>query len=177
MEDRTQKIAGKDIITNSSKANIVLVHGACADGSSWSKVIPILHNAGHKVIAVQLPLHSLADDVATVKRAIDVIGGPVILVGHSYGGFVITNAAYNNPNVKGLVYIAAQAPNEGQSLGDFFDTKKFPKDLLLIDGGGFAYINPAIFTEAIAQDVNPIEAETWPLCKNHLTHQYLLSRT
>jgi pimeloyl-ACP methyl ester carboxylesterase len=62
---------------------------------------------------VQLPLHSLADDVATTKRAIDLIGGPVILVGHSYGGFVITNAAYNNPNVKGLVYIAAFAPQEG----------------------------------------------------------------
>ena len=61
-------------------------------GSSWGKVIPILHNGGHKVIAVQLPLNSLADDVATVKRAIDLISGPVILVGHSHGGFVITNA-------------------------------------------------------------------------------------
>ena len=72
--------------------NIVLVHGIWADGSSWNKVIPILKNAGHKIIAVQLPLHSLADDVATVKRAIDLVGGPVTLVGHSYGGFVITNA-------------------------------------------------------------------------------------
>ena len=87
--------------------NIVLVHGTWVDGSSWSKVIPILQNAGHRVIAVQLPLHSLADDVATVKRAIDLVGAPVLLVGHSYGGFVITNATYNNPNVKGLVYIAA----------------------------------------------------------------------
>jgi pimeloyl-ACP methyl ester carboxylesterase len=66
--------------------NIVLVHGAWADGSSWSKEIPILKNAGHKVIAVQLPEHSLADDVDTVKRAIEHIGGPTILVGHSYGG-------------------------------------------------------------------------------------------
>ena len=79
-------------------------------------MIPILQDAGHKVIAVELPLHSLADDIATVKRAIDLIGGPVILVGHSYGGFVITNAGYNNPNVKGLVYVAALAPREGQSL-------------------------------------------------------------
>ena len=98
----------------------------------------------------------------------------MILVGHSYGGFVITNAAYNNPNVKGLVYIAAHAPNEGQSLGNFFDIKKFSKDLLIIDSGGFAYINPAMFTGAIAQDVNPVEAKPWPLCKNHLVHQYLL---
>ena len=113
--------------------NIVLVHGLWADGSSWSKVIPILQNAGHKVIAVQLPLNSLADDVATVKRAIDLVGAPVLLVGHSYGGFVITNAAYNNSNVKGLVYIAAFAPDEGQSLGNFIDLKKFPKGLLVFD--------------------------------------------
>ena len=100
-----QGIQGMTTTTNAT--NIVLVHGAWADGSSWSKVIPILENERHKVIAVQLPLHSLADDVATVKRAIDLIGGPVTLVGHSYGGFVITNAAYNNPNVTGLVYVAA----------------------------------------------------------------------
>lgn len=93
-------------MTTTNATNIVLVHGAWADGSSWSKVIPILENAEHKVIAVQLPLHSLADDIATVKRAIDLVGGPITLVGHSYGGFVITNAAYNNPNVTGLVYLA-----------------------------------------------------------------------
>jgi pimeloyl-ACP methyl ester carboxylesterase len=77
-------------ITNATKINIVLVHGLWGDASSWSKVIPFLQDAGHRVIAVELPLHFLADDVATVKRAIDLIGGPVILVGHSYGGFVIT---------------------------------------------------------------------------------------
>ena len=86
----------KTATTNATKINIVLVHGLWADASSWSKVIPILQDAGHKVIAVELPLHSAADDVATVKRAIDLVGGPVILVGHSYGGFVITNAGYNN---------------------------------------------------------------------------------
>jgi pimeloyl-ACP methyl ester carboxylesterase len=150
----------KGTITNvTTKINIVLVHGIGFDGSSWSKVIPFLQCAGHKVIAVQLPLHSLADDVATVKRAIDFIGGPVILVGHSYGGFVITNAAYNNPNVKGLVYIAAVAPNQGQSLSNFVDIKKFPKDLLIIDRGGFAYINPAMFAGSVAQDVNPTDAD------------------
>src|SRR6476620_2564243 len=108
--------------TNATKMNIVLVHGTAVDGSSWSKVIPILQNAGHKVIAVQLALHSLADDIATTKRTIDLVGAPVLLVGHSYGGFVITNAAYNNPAVKGLVYLAAFAPKEGQSLGNFLGT-------------------------------------------------------
>ena len=139
--------------------NIILVHGAWADGSSWNKVISILEKAGHRVIAVQLPLHSLANDIATVKRAIDLVGGPVTLVGHSYGGAVITNAAYNNPNVTGLVYIAAFAPDEGQSLDNFVDVTKLPKDLLIVDGGGFAYINPAMFAGAFAQDVNSTKAD------------------
>ena len=112
---------------NTTNANIVLVHGTAVDRSFWNKVIPILQNAGHKVVAAQLPLHSLADDVDTVKREIGLVGGPVILVGHSYGGFVISNAAYNDPNVTGLVYLSAFAPNEGQSLGDFVDPSKLPK--------------------------------------------------
>jgi pimeloyl-ACP methyl ester carboxylesterase len=151
-----QPTGTKGVPTNAT--NIVLVHGFWADGSSWSKVIPILENAGHKVIAVQLPLHSLADDVATTKRAIDLIGGPVILVGHSYGGAVITNAAYNNPNVKGLVYVAAFAPQEGQSLGNFVDPAKLPKGFLIIDNGADAYLNPKLFPQSFAQDVHPTQA-------------------
>lgn len=152
--------AGLKNMTSINDKNIVLVHGAWVDGSSWSDVIPILQNAGHKVIAVQLPLHSIADDVATVKRAIDLVGGPAILVGHSYGGFVITNAGYNNPNVTGLVYIAAFAPDEGQSLSSFVDPAKFPEDFLIIDKGGFAYINPKLFHDSFAHDVNSTEANT-----------------
>ena len=149
----------QSMAANTTKMNIVLVHGAWADASSWSKVIPILQKAGHRVIAVQLPEHSLADDVATVKRAIQLVGAPTVLVGHSYGGEVITNAAYNNPNVKGLVYVAAFAPDEGQSLGNFVDVAKLPKDLLITDSGGFSYINPAMFVGAFAQDVNSTEAD------------------
>jgi pimeloyl-ACP methyl ester carboxylesterase len=148
----------KDQITNATKINIVLVHGAGADASSWSKVIPTLLNAGHKVIAVQLPLHSLADDVATVKRAIDLLGGPTILVGHSYGGMVISNAAYNNPNVNGLVYIAALAPKEGQSISSFTDPTKFPKGSLIIDRWGFAYFNPNLFHNSFP-DIDPTQAK------------------
>jgi len=151
----------KSTTTNATKINIVLVHGLWADASSWSKVTPILQDAGHKVIAVQLPLHSAADDVATVKRAIDLAGGPVILVGHSYGGFIITNAGYNNPNVKGLVYVAAFAPREGQSVSTFPPLpKEFEgKPVLIFDKGGFAYINPALFHDFFVQDVDQAQAK------------------
>jgi pimeloyl-ACP methyl ester carboxylesterase len=139
--------------------NIVLVHGLWADGSSWSKVIPTLQKAGHRVIAVQLAAHSLADDVATVKRAIDLVGGPRILVAHSFGGFVITQAAYNNPNVTGLVYVSAFAPDEGESAVNFVPVESLPPGLLVVDSGGFAYLNPQMFPQAFAQDVNTTEAE------------------
>ncbi|MGB7661162.1 MAG: alpha/beta hydrolase [Nitrososphaeraceae archaeon] len=142
-------------------------------GSPWNKVIPILKNAGHRVIAVQLPLHSLADDVDTVKRAISLVGGPVTLVGHSYGGAVITNAASNNPNVTGLVYLAAFAPDEGQSLSNFIDLAKLPKDLLIFDSGGFAYINPAMFPGAFAHDVDPAEATVMAIVQKPINQSIL----
>ena len=145
--------------TITSTTNIVLVHGSWVDGSFWRKVIPTLQKAGHRVIAVQLPLHSLADDVAIVKRAVDLVGGPTILVGHSYGGFVITDAGYNNQNDTGLVYLAAFAPDEGESLLTFMDPSTLPPGFLVLDSGGFAYINPDIFAQAFGQDVNKTEAE------------------
>ena len=122
----TTTTATTNATSNTNATTIVLVHGGWADGSSWGKVIPILKNAGHRVIAVQLPLHNSADDIATVKRAIELAGGPVLLVGHSYGGFVITNAGSNNPNVTGLVYVAAFAPDEGESLGTFVTPAMLP---------------------------------------------------
>jgi pimeloyl-ACP methyl ester carboxylesterase len=165
---------GVSDVAATNATNIVLVHGLWADGSSWSKVIPILQNAGHKVIAVQLAAHSLADDVATVKRAIDLVGGPTILVGHSYGGFVITNAGYNNKNVKGLVYVAAFAPDEGESTGNFVDVKKLPPGLLVPDSGGFVYLNPKMFHGAFVQDANATEAETLAVVQKP-AHQSLLT--
>jgi pimeloyl-ACP methyl ester carboxylesterase len=149
----------QNMSNTTNAANIVLVHGGWADGSGWSKQIPILRDAGHKVVAVQLPTQSLSEDVETVKRAISHIGGPVTLVGHSYGGAVITNAAYNNPNVTGLVYIAAFAPDEGQALADFVNPADFPKELFLMDSGGFIYLNPEVLRENFAQDVTPEEAD------------------
>jgi pimeloyl-ACP methyl ester carboxylesterase len=99
--------------------NIVLVHGAWADGSSWSRVIPLLEAQGYHVVAAQLPLTSLEDDDAAAERAIARITaaypGPVLLVGHSYGGVVIGDKPGNDPNVAGLVYVAAFAPDSGES--------------------------------------------------------------
>ena len=94
--------------------NVLLIHGAWADGSSWSKVIPRLEAKGLHVVAVQLPLTSLADDVATTQRALALENGPVLLVGHSYGGAVITEAG-NNSKVAALLFVAAYAPDQGES--------------------------------------------------------------
>lgn len=99
-----------------AKPAIVLVHGAFADGSSWSKVIPLLEKDDYTVTAVQNPLTSIADDIATTKRVIDAQKGPIVVVGHSYGGAVITGAAAGNPNVKALIYVNAFAPDEGEKL-------------------------------------------------------------
>jgi len=156
--DGTQGM-GTTTNATSTNATIILVHGGWADGSSWGKVITTLKNAGNRVIAVQLPLHNSADDIATVKRAIELANGPVLLVGHSYGGFVITNAAYNNPNVTGLVYVAAFAPDEGQSLGTFVTPAMLPPGILIADSAGLTYINPDMFHDAFAQDVNTTEAD------------------
>jgi len=103
--------------------NVVLVHGAFADGSSWSKVIPLLEKAGLNAVAVQNPLTSLADDLAATKRAIAQQDGAVILVGHSWAGAVITEAG-TDPKVAGLVYVAAFAPDVGEVVGDL--GKDFP---------------------------------------------------
>ena len=105
----------------SPKATIVLVHGAFADATGWDKVIPPLQQNGYKVVAVQNALASLAGDVETTKRLIGVQTGPIVVVGHSYGGAVITGAAAANPNVKALVYVAAFAPEPGEPVAAFLE--------------------------------------------------------
>ena len=97
--------------------NIVLVHGAFADGPSWAKVISLLQAKGFNIIAVQNPLTSFEEDVAATRRAIALMDGPVLLVAHSYGGMVITEAG-NDPKVVGLFYVDALIPNDGQSVVD-----------------------------------------------------------
>jgi len=103
--------------TNLTRSTVVLVHAAWADASSWNKIIPLLQMKGIQVAAVQIPLTSLSDDVAAVRQVLKRMSGPVVLVGHSYGGAVITAAGSENANVKALVYIAAMAPDEGETVG------------------------------------------------------------
>jgi len=132
--------------------NVILVHGAFADGTSWSKVIPLLEAKGYHVVAVQNPLTSLADDVAATKRAIALQDGPVILVGHSWGGAVITQAG-DDPKVAGLVYVAAYAPDAGQSANDAstpFGVTEGQKNIR-VDGEKFAYMTPEGILEDFAQ--------------------------
>lgn len=108
------KATGQTLPSREAKT-VLLVHGAWADGSSWSKVIPLLEAKGLHVVSVQIPLTSFADDVAATQRAIALEDGPVLLVGHSYGGAVITEAG-NDAKVVGLVYVSAVAPDRGNRL-------------------------------------------------------------
>jgi pimeloyl-ACP methyl ester carboxylesterase len=138
--------------------NVVLVHGAFGNAASWNKVIPILRAKGLHVTAVALPLTSLADDVATLQRALALEDGPVILVAHSYGGEVITEAGID-PKVSGLVYVAALAPDSGQSGQDL--EAQFPatpvNSELRPDANGFVKLTAKGVAEDFAQDLSPGE--------------------
>src|SRR6266851_9717796 len=139
---------------NRGVTNIVLVHGAWADGSSWSRVIPLLEGKGLHVDAVQLPLTSQADDVATVQRAIARVDGRLVLVAHSYGGAVITQAG-NDPKVAGLVYVAAFAPDKGESPLQLLTAYPTPiANELRVDQFGFITLTPNGIREDFAQDLS-----------------------
>jgi len=154
----------KQLMNNSTstKPSIVLVHGAFADASGWQKVIPLLEKDGFSVTAVQNPLKSIAEDVATTKRVIESQKGDVVLEGHSYGGAIITGAGANNPKVKALVYVAAFAPDARETLGALIG--QFPPTPLgsglVPDSAGFLHIDRAKFREIFATDVPEGEAAT-----------------
>jgi len=142
-----------------AKPLIVLVHGAFADATGWQRVIPILQRDGYEVIAVQNPLESLAGDVETTKRLVDAQTGPVVLVGHSYGGAVIAGAAAGNPNVKALVFLAAIAPEAGEPVNAFLE--KYPSALgaaLKPDSAGFLFVDRGKFHSVFAADLPATEA-------------------
>jgi pimeloyl-ACP methyl ester carboxylesterase len=145
----------------SKKPNILLVHGAWADGSSWGKVIPLIKEAGYNVVATQQKLISLEDDAETVRRAAEALDGPVLLVGHSYGGAVITEAAHLCPNVTGLVYIAGFALDKGESLSILSASGPVaPPGAAAIrpDKYGFLWIDREMFADNFCQDADKTEA-------------------
>lgn len=134
--------------------SVVIVHGAFADGSDWAKVVPLLQAEGLAVTVVQNPLTSLADDVAATRRALDNQPGPVVLVGHSWGGTVITEAG-SDEKVQALVYVAAFAPEAGQTSGEQGKGAPTPPGISQIkaDGNGFLYLTPEGMAKDFAQDL------------------------
>jgi pimeloyl-ACP methyl ester carboxylesterase len=144
----------------SRNVNIMLVHGAWADGSCWSKVILLLQAKGYTVTAAQIPLTSLENDIEVTRRLLSEQSGPTVLVGHSYGGAVITGAANTTPQVKALVYITAFGLDEGESLESL--SKQGPPSAgstaIQPDSSGFLWINREKFHEAFCGDVTNDEA-------------------
>jgi len=154
-------LVAASITSNRTEAqikNIVLVHGAFADGSGWQKVYTILKSRGYNVSIVGNPNTGVEDDVAATIRVLDRQKGPVILVGHSYGGAIITIAG-NSPNVAGLVYVAAFAPDEGESLGQLL--APYPADPLngiLSPVNGFVWYDSTKYHKGFCADLNAKEA-------------------
>jgi pimeloyl-ACP methyl ester carboxylesterase len=142
---------------DSNSISVVLVHGAWADGSSWAKIIAPLAQGGIKVVAAPLPLTSLRDDLAALDRTLERIAGPIVLVGHAYAGAVI--AATRDEKVKALVYVAALAPDEGETVADvFYRTDPHPQaPKLAPDHHGLIYLPEAAFATAFAQNASPDE--------------------
>ncbi|HEY1500578.1 MAG TPA: alpha/beta hydrolase [Acidobacteriaceae bacterium] len=141
---------------NANVNNIVLVHGGFVDGSGWESVYAILKNKGFNVSIVQNPTISLTDDVAVTNRVIDAQDGPVVLVGHSYGGAVITEAG-NNPKVERLTYVTAFAPDSGESVGSLIKNPApgAPVPPIMPPRAGFLFLDHAKFAESFAADVEP----------------------
>ena len=144
--------------TGRAGQELVLVHGAFADGSGWRHVADILGKDGYTVSVVQEPLTSLADDVAATKRVLDLQQGPTILVGHSYGGVVITQAG-NAPNVVGLVYIAAFIPDAGESAVSLLSSPPPPTTICAPPSDDFLYLDPAAFPADFAADLPKAQAK------------------
>ena len=138
---------------------IVLVHGAFADAMAWARVIPLLERAGYPIVAVENPLTSFDADVATTRRAINAQPGPVVAVGHSYGGAVITQVAAESDKVRALVYVAAFAPDAGETVGGLWERYPAPMaQALRTDAAGYVSLNRSKLRDVFAADMP--EAET-----------------
>ena len=144
-----------------TRPNIVLIHGAWAEGSCWSGVIERLQADGYHVTAPQFPLTALADDVARLRQVLDLQDGPTIVAGHSYGGQIITALGADAPNVAGLVYIAAFGLDQGESLGALLSQGPVTPALahLFTDKQGFGWLSEDDFVRHFAGDVDPVKAK------------------
>jgi pimeloyl-ACP methyl ester carboxylesterase len=144
----------------SDKPNVVLVHGAWADGSSWSAVIESLQAKGYAVIAPQFPESSLANDVARLREVLLRQSGPTVVAGHSYGGHIMTALGPEHPNVAALVYIAAFGLDQGESLGALLGSGPPTPALahLIVDEQGFGWLPQEDFVAHFAGDVDPVKA-------------------
>jgi pimeloyl-ACP methyl ester carboxylesterase len=147
-----------DVNESKTKADVVLVHGAWADGSSWTRVIKPLQSGGLRVVAAPIPLTSLSDDVAALERALERTDGPVVLVAHAYAGAVI--GASINERVQSLVFIAALTPDAGETVGEVFYREKPHQEAphLAPDKHGFLWIPDDRFGTAFAQHASPEQA-------------------
>jgi pimeloyl-ACP methyl ester carboxylesterase len=143
------------------RPNIVLVHGAWADGSCWSSVIERLQEDGFEVRAPQFPMSSLADDVARLREVLEFQAGPTVVAGHSYGGQIMTALGSDAPNVIGLVYIAAFGLDEGESLGALLSQGPVTPALahLFTDERGYTWLSEEDFVNHFAADVDPVQAK------------------
>jgi pimeloyl-ACP methyl ester carboxylesterase len=137
--------------------NVVIVHGAFADGSGWQRVVELLAKQGLTATVVQEPLTSLADDVAATRRVLELQKGPTLLVGHSWGGVVITEAG-NAPNVAGLVYVAAFIPEQGESALALLSKTPAASQATRATKDEFLYLDPAAFPADFAADLSPAQA-------------------
>lgn len=176
--------------------NVLLVHGAWVDASSWMLVIPFLQAQGYHVLVVQNPLSSLADDVHVTRQALASLSGPTIVAGHSYGGAVMTNAGTGAPNLHSLVYIAAVAPSEGESvMGIAWQCPTPPITAHVVPSyrQGYTWVDPAFFPQDFVQDLEVAKAralavvqkpiapgdpweETPPLSLQNLREDFQLAR-
>jgi pimeloyl-ACP methyl ester carboxylesterase len=155
----------------SSLPNVVLVHGAWADGSSWIAVIERLQADGYRVTAPQFPMTTLADNVARLRQVLAVQDGPTIVAGHSYGGQIITALGPDAPNVAGLVYVAASGIDEGESLGALLSQGPVTPALvhLITDEQGFTWLSEDDFVNHFAADVDPVKAKAMYAVQQPLT--------
>jgi pimeloyl-ACP methyl ester carboxylesterase len=173
----TDSADGPNAAVHAANITAVLVHGAWADGSAWEKVTPLLQARGIKVVSVQLHLTSLAEDVAIVRRVVEVQTGKVVLVGHSYGGAVITQAG-TDPKVGSLVYVAAFAPDAGQSVDDML--RPYPPAVwqsgLVPDSAGYTTLTPASYQTYFASDLPKDYAAVLATAQGPTSQQVLMDK-